>query len=148
MSTYLELDIDSVVRIGLMYLDGDRFEEVLLDRHGHTDYDFARFTDVKNDLTRLENINPKLNLCAVLWQLHPANRQVAIPVVAGKSLPLEEWTRTAASPEMLSVMESGRPQVKKRNASRISRYYPVRNSDDEIVGILELLQGMEQIEDL
>ncbi|QHT59391.1 hypothetical protein GXP70_05005 [Paenibacillus lycopersici] len=148
MATYQELDIDSVVRIGLMYLDGDRFEEVLLDRHGHTDYDFARFTDVKNDLTRLENINPQLGLCAVLWQLHPANRQVAVPVVAGKSLPLEDWTRSAANPELLLAMESGRPQVKKRDGRRLSRYYPVRNSDDEIVGVLELLQGMEGIADL
>ena len=45
--SYHELDIDSVARIGLMYLDGDQFETVLLDRFDHTDYDFDRFINVK-----------------------------------------------------------------------------------------------------
>lgn len=148
MATHLELDLESVARIGLMYLDGDQFEEVLLDRHGDTDYDFERFASVKNALTRLENINPGLGICAVLWQLHPKNARLAVPLVAGRSLPPEGWRRTPVHAEMAFVWESGKPQVKKRENGLTSHYYPVRNSDDEVVGVLELLQGMKEIEDL
>lgn len=148
MANYLELDLDSVARIGLMYLDGDQFEDVQLDRFGDTDYDFYRFANVKNDLTRLENINPRLAVCAVLWQFHPKNPRLAVPVVAGKSLPPEGWARTPACAEMMRTRDSGAPQTRKRDADLTSTYYPVKNSDDEIVGVLELLQGMTYIEDL
>lgn len=148
MAAYLELDLDCVVRIGLMYLDGDQFEDVLLDKHGDTDYDFARFKNVKNDLTRLENINPALGVCAVLWQRHPRNPALAVPVVAGRSLPLEGWTRSPVSSELERAFSGEGPVVRQRKAGVVSHYYPVRNSDDEIVGALELLQGMYDIEDL
>lgn len=148
MANYLELDLDSVVRIGLMYLDGDQFEDVQLDRYGDTDYDFDRFANVKNALTRLENINPSLALCATLWQFHPKNPRLAVPVVAGKSLPPEGWTRTLAPEPMMLARDSGLPQTRDRGQGLVSTYYPVKNSDGEIVGVLELLQGMDHIEDL
>ncbi len=146
--SYHELDIDSVARIGLMYLDGDQFETVLLDRFDHTDYDFDRFINVKVSLTHMENINPSLRLCAILWQLHPENDRVAIPVVCGKSLPIEGWARTMVNPEIAEVFDNGQPQVKDRGENRVSYYYPVKNSDDEIVGVLELLKDMIGIDDI
>lgn len=148
MSSYTDLDVDSVARIGLMYVDGDQFEEVLLDKHGHTDYDFARFILVKHSLTHMEQINPALRLDAILWQRHPANEHIVRPLVAGRSLPLEGWMVSKINSEMNETYTTGVQQVKQRSPKRISHYYPVRNSDDEIVGVLELLQGMDEIEDM
>jgi hypothetical protein len=149
MSTYQDLEIDSVARIGLMYLDGDQFEEVLIDRFGDTDYNFEYFTHVKNSLTHMENMNPSLGLCAVLWQLYPDNPDIAVPVVAGKSLPLEGWTRTPVDRQIQQVFTTGQSQLKMGAASGMSHhYYPVKNSDDEIVGVLELIKGMNEITDM
>ena len=95
MASYLELDFDSVARIGLMFLDGDALEDILLDRYGHPDYDFDNFNSCKITLLKLERMNPSLGLTAILWQLRPDNEEMAVPVAAGAALPLEDISRCA-----------------------------------------------------
>lgn len=148
MCCYGKLDIENVARIGLMYLDGDKLEEILLDRYGDTDYDFDNFNEVKKSIMKLERINPDLKLSAFLWRLHPNNSNMAIPVVAGNALPMEGWGRTLANEVIKAVFETGEKKVMKRTETLTSYYYPVRNSDDEIVGVLELLHGDRERNDI
>ncbi len=148
MCCYEKLDIENVARIGLMYLDGDKLEGILLDRHGDTDYDFENFNEVKKSIMKLERINPDLNLSAFLWRLHPDNKNMVIPVVAGNALPVEGWQRIKANEVIKAVFETGEKKVMNRTETLSSYYYPVRNSDDEIVGVLELLYGERERNDI
>jgi hypothetical protein len=148
LCTYEKLDIDSVARIGLLYLDGDRLENILLDRYGHTDYDFENFNAVKKSLIKMEKINPVLDLTAILWQLRPDNDELVVPVVAGNAFPFEGWRRTYINGEMKQVFMTGEKQVKRRSEACSSYYYAVRNSDDEIVGVLELIHGQREKGDI
>lgn len=142
MATYLELDADSVARIGLMFLDGDSLEEILLDRYGHPDYDFDNFNRCKIALMKLERMNPTLGLTAVLWQLRPDNEELATPVAAGSALPLEGYRPCPASEALKQALAGEFGVAAARSGTCTSHYYPVRNSDGEIVGALELLEGL------
>jgi hypothetical protein len=141
MYNYMKLDIDNIARIGLIYLDGDKLEDILLDKYGHTDYHFENFNAVKKSLLKLERIDPGLDLTAVLWQLRPDNSELAVPVAAGNALPVEGWQRTKVNDEMRVTFDKGINMVKKRSDTCTSYYYAVKNSDAEIVGVLELLHG-------
>lgn len=140
MASYLELDVESVGRIALLFIDGDRLENVLLDKVGHTDYDFDNFNTLKKSLIKVERINPSLDLTAVLWQLRPDNPDVALPVICGNALPMEGWQGTRPNAELKAAFEGGCCTVKQR-AGCSSTYLPVKNSDAETVGVLELLHG-------
>ena len=140
---------DRAARIGLMYLDGDAFEGILLDRSGDTDYDFDAFIVVKRALAFLERIEEGAKLCAVLWQAYPDNPGLSVPVAAGSSLPLEGWTRTRTSAELQAVYSRGeRPIRSDPDAGTTHYYYPVRNSDHDIVGALELIAGLAVAADI
>lgn len=141
MAGCCDLDIDSVARIGLLYLDGDALEEVLLDRYGHPDYDFDKFNTCKIALMKLERINPQLGLTAVLWQLRPDDDSLAVPVVAGNALPLEGYRPAPVSPALRAALDGEFGSRTVRTETCCSHYYPVRNSDGEICGALELLAG-------
>jgi hypothetical protein len=140
VATYKDLDIDSVARIGLLFLDGDSLEEVLLDRYGHPDYDFDKFNNCKRIIMKIERMNPTLGLTAILWQKRPDNDRIVVPVVTGNALPLTGFRSTESSPAMEAAF-TGRIASAKRQEGGTSYYYPVKNSDAEIVGILELLSG-------
>lgn len=148
MSNFKVLDIDTIARIGLMYINGDKLEDVLLDKYGHTDYDFDNFNDLKKSIMKLERIDPDLGLTAILWQLRIDNENLVTPVVAGNALPVEGWQRQPVNPEMKKVFETGSNQIKERNENLYSYYYPVKNSDAEIVGVLELLYGSREANDI
>lgn len=141
MATYVELDVDSIARTGLLFLNGDSLEEILLDKYGHVDYDFDKFNDCKKAIMRIERINPDADLCAVLWQLRPDNTEMAVPVAAGASLPLEGWQVCPAPQGVTRVLGGESTAVIERGRGIISHYYPVKNSDAEPVGVLELIQG-------
>lgn len=141
MTTYQELDIDSIARIGLLFLNGDSLEEILLDKYGHVDYDFDNFNDCKKTIMRIERINPQAALCAVLWQLRPDNAEMAVPVVASASLPLEGWQTCPVPQGVAGVLQGENTVVVERENKIVSHYYPVKNSDAEPVGVLELISG-------
>ena len=148
MANCTELDADSVARIGLMFLDGDSLEEVLLDPYGHPDYDFDRFNACKIALLKIERINPALQAYAILWQRRPDNPVLAVPVVAGSALPVEGYQPTRISPALSSALKGEFGTLTEREAGCCSRYYPVYNSDGEPVGALELLLHARQRNDI
>jgi len=138
---YEILDIDSIARIGLMYIDGDMFEEVLLDKAGPTDYNFDKFNCLKISLLKLEKISPKLDIAAILWRSYPTNKNSVTPLIVGSALPFEGTKRTNPNRELRLTFETGVCQVKEWREDCHSYYYPLNNSDEEIVGVLELLCG-------
>lgn len=141
MAHHLDLDIDSIAHIGLIYLDGDSLESILLDAYGHVDYDFDNFNACKISLMHMQRINPSLGLIAILWQAKPDNPAMAAPLVASGSLPLEGHGISPVSAELSQAFKGQWAVVRPRKQGGSSHYYPVKNSDGEIVGALELLQG-------
>lgn len=148
MASCTELDAGSVARIGLMFLDGDSLEEILLDKYGHPDYDFDRFNACKIALLKIERINPALQVYAILWQRRPDNPMLAVPVVAGSALPVEGYQPARISPALQAALQGEFGTLTQRGEGCCSRYYPVYNSDGEPVGALELLLGARRKNDI
>jgi len=136
-----EWGIDEIARIGLLFLDGDAFENVLIDQETHTDYRFEPFTDLRADLLRIERIDPDADLSAILWRSYPGNKYLMEPLVAGSGLPNSGWRRTYAPAALRLAYQTGAAQVDPQPPKGTAHYYPLRNSDDDIVGVLELLEG-------
>ena len=145
MATLKELDMDSIAKVGLMFLDGDIFETVLLDRYGHVDYDFDKFNHCKRVLMKIERISPDEKLHAYLWQKRAANQEIVEPLVVGSLIPAEGMG-TSPLDEAKAKAFNGEIGVTAVKASGHSAYYyPVKNSDAEIVGVLELTKDGEVI---
>ena len=70
----------------------------------------------------------------------PDNPYVVEPLIAGNALPNAGWRRTFASRELRSAFNGEQTNVD-WHGSGISYYYPLHNSNEEIVGVLELLVG-------
>lgn len=136
-----ELNLDTIARIALNFLAGDDLEYVLIDRSGHTDYDFTRFYRLKRTLLKIEQISQELDISAILWQPYPTNPQIGAALVAGNSLPCEGCKRQYLNVQLRQVLESGEPARLDRDDGVYSCYSAVRNSDGDIVGALELLVG-------
>ncbi len=133
-------EVDRLARVCLLFLDGDDLERLLIDQRQHTDYRFEEFNRLKAVLSKTERIVSEEDVTAVLWRLFPGNPYVAEPLVAGNALPNTGWRRTFSSMQMRSAYR-GEPTVLVWPEGGSSYYYPVRNSDEEIVGVLELLIG-------
>ena len=143
MATLRELDMDGIAAVGLMFLDGDIFETVLLDRYGHVDYDFDKFNHCKRVLMKIERINPEAKLHAYLWQKRAANMELVEPLVVGSLIPAEGMN-TSPLDEAKAKAFAGEVGVTATKASgHTAHYYPVKNSDAEIVGVLELTKDGE-----
>lgn len=148
MSDPRVLDVNNIARIGLMFIDGDAFESVLLDKVGHVDYDFDKFNRVKIPLMKIERINPDIAITAVLWQPRVDNQDILLPLIAGKALPFEGWQRAVVTPETRRALQGEFGVVLRRSSACNSHYYPVRNSDAEVVGLLELIAGDKEAVDI
>jgi hypothetical protein len=152
MATHEVLDIDIVARIGLMYLDGDKLETVLINKtSASTDditYEHAQFNELKISLLRLERINPDLKLNAVLWQQRPGNPNVVMPVVVGSALPCEGPDFPFASAAMKAVFCTGESRSVTKPCGCMARYFAVRNSDELIAGVLELYGSKSEKNDI
>jgi len=143
MAKLTDLDVDSIAAIGLMFLNGDDVEDMLLDKYGHVDYDFDKFNSCKKVLMKLERIAPEKALHAFLWQMRPDNAALAVPLVAASVVP-SEGTKAAPLDEHKAKAFAGAYGVVavKANGQK-AWYYPVKNSDAEIVGVLELTSSGE-----
>lgn len=147
MSGYRELDIDNIARIGLMYLDGDKFETVLTDKfctdYDDVNYNHEYFNELKIALLKAQRINPDFAIAAFLWQLRLDNANMVVPVISGDELPDVPWERywtiQAVNEKMEIVFNTGVSQYFARENDYCSYYYALRNSDEEIVGVLELV---------
>lgn len=142
-----ELNIEEVARIARMYIDGDAVENLLLDKTGHTDYDFDVFNAVKGALTRAERINPELRICAVLWTRRAGNPDMAEPIVCASALPREGWRALKCSDALARALDGCEHTVFEVQDS-VSHYFPVYNSDHEAVGALEFLITRAPVNDI
>lgn len=151
MSDHMVLDIDQIARIALMFIDGDALETAVVRKNSDsTDditYRYDDFNKLKFAITNMERMNPALDITGVLWQRRPDNHDISYPAVAGKSLPCEGPDFYPTNPDMKRAYATGRPVVKQRENGKASHYFPVRNSDAEIVGLLELLHNVGEVFD-
>ena len=141
------LDMENIGRIGLMFIDGDLLAKVLKDPYtcdeDDTNYDIPAFNCLKKALMKTERMNPDKYLTGVLWQRYPANKLMASPAVAGKSMPWksQSWMITKCAPALYEAMESDKLTSAEFSDGRRTLYFPVKSSSGEIVGALELTEG-------
>jgi hypothetical protein len=136
------LSIEEIGRIALLYLNGDDFESVLLDKIGNTDYDFIKFNRLKKSLLAVSLIDPSWTIDAILWQPYCRNRRIGSALVVGTSLPHEGCKRVYLNRQIISVLNGRGPCLKDWGDNRFSYYAPLHNSCGDIVGILELQTGV------
>ena len=147
MSARLQLDVTGVGEVGLIFLNGDLMETVLIDKVGQTDYVFDEFNDLKRVVMKIERINPGLDLACILWKPTYESEEVAEPLVCGNQLPTEGSGYVPMNPAMKKAY-GGEYSVFSRNNGPTSNYFPIRNSDYEIVGFMELLSNVKQRVDI
>jgi len=137
-----------IARIGRLFLDGDDFENALIDKTGATDYDFDCFNRVKAVLLKIERIATDKTVYAIMWARYAAGGAVVIPLIAGSSLPMEGCKRMLGNPVLLRAFDGAEDGVLRRDTGAVSHYYPVENSCGDRVGVLELLTGMAEPKDV
>ena len=147
MNTRLQLDIAAVGEVGLIFLNGDLLETVLIDKVGHVDYVFEDFNQLKRVVMKIERLNPSLELACILWKPTYENDEVAEPIVCGNQLPTEGWGYSPMNGAMIGAYK-GENTVFAREDGPTSNYFPIRNSANEIVGFMELLSGVENRVDI
>jgi len=150
MALIANLDINTIASIGLMFLDGDAFETMLLGAHDRqVDYDFDKFNKCKAIVMKMERMNPEKGLTVFLWQLRPDNPDVILPLVAGRQLPRTGYSGITPTPPVRAAL-AGKfgGCVAEYEDGAASHYYPIKNSDDEIVGVLEVLTNNTQYIDI
>ena len=131
--------VDGVARIGLMFLDGDDLEQVLIDQQGYTDYRFEPFNRLRACLRKTEELDPDMDVSAILWRFIPDNDYVVEPLVCGNALPQTSWRRVFANEEQRAAYLQGKKTERVWKGKCVSHYYPMRNSNGVTVGLLELL---------
>lgn len=141
------LTITEAARIARMYLDGDRVETLLLDKTGHVDYDFESFNIIKASLMKAERINPDLKYSLILWTERAGKRNIVEPIVCASVLPVEGWRETEANKSLIRAL-SGEEDVHYLRDNSESTYFPVYNSDHEIVGAIEFLIMNDEANDI
>ena len=142
------LSPEKIIEIAILFLDGDDFEEVLLDQMGHTDYDFDKFNRLKAVLLKVEQLAPELNLGTSLWYTYPTNNRIGAALIAGSTLPLEGCKRQYLGPEIRNAFMNDCLSEKTRVDGVRSLFAPLKNSQDDIVGVLELMVGLKEKKDV
>jgi hypothetical protein len=137
-------DLMEIARIGVLYIPGDLLEEVMpeqcrnyLDGDG-IDFVEAHYNTLKRMLLLTERIDLQRQVSTALWVKRPHRPELGEVMVAGKSLPIEGHGIVTLWPEINRAF-TGTPSRIDRAAGE-TVYYPVRNSDEEIVGVLEVSQ--------
>ncbi len=109
------------VRIGLLFVDGDLFEELLppeVKTYTSGDdwhYNIEAFVPLKKTLLRIEMIWPDMPFCACMWYVRPDDPSMAEIAIAG-SLRSHYGHRAVQMPTpMRKAMEKGGIHVEKRH---------------------------------
>jgi hypothetical protein len=145
-----------IARIGALFIPGDLLEEVMPPERrdypvkvqskgefalgDEIDFDEDNFNALKKLLLLIERIDLERDLYTVLWILRPENPTTGEVMVAGKSLPIEGPDIQKMWPEILRAF-NGSPTRWDRPVGQ-TVYYPIRNSNEDIVGVLELSHGV------
>lgn len=131
-----------IAYIAALYIEGDDLEEVMEPHRrvypngDEIDFDEERFNRLKIALLRAERISPERQVLAVLWVRRPDDESKCEVMVAGRGLPPEGPGILQVWPEIARAF-GGMPTRKLRTAGE-TVYYPIRNSNHELVGALEL----------
>ncbi|MFK7695141.1 hypothetical protein [Paenibacillus sp. HJGM_3] len=149
-----------IARIGALFVPGDMFEQVMPPERreyplivaGSTsqfavsdEVDFMEdhFNALKRVLLLTERIDPERRPYAALWIRRPENPSHGEVMVAGRALPSEGCDIQPLWPEILRAF-SGLPTRRDRGCGE-TVYYPIRNSDEEIVGVLEITANVQPL---
>jgi hypothetical protein len=137
-------DLMEIARIGVLYIPGDLLEEVMPPQHRDyldgdgIDFVETHYNTLKRMLLLTERIDPPRRVKTALWVKRPSRPELGEVMVAGRALPIEGYDIVTLWPEIERAF-SGLPSRFDRSSGE-TVYYPVRNSDEEIVGVLEVSQ--------
>lgn len=142
-----------IARIGALFIPGDMLECVMPEERreyplivGETYSEFAvgdevdfveeNFNALKRMLLLTERIDPARKTYAALWVRRPENPARGEVMVAGGALPAEGYVIQPLWAEILRAFEGQPTRWERNNGETV--YYPIRNTDEEIVGVLEM----------
>lgn len=142
-------ELMEIARIGSLFLCGDWLEQAMTpERRAYTsgdDIDFEEnsFNAVKRTLLLTERIDlSRRDITCCLWVRRPDDPDRAETLIAGRTLPAEGHHIIEMGPELGRAF-GGMPTARFRSPVLETVYYPVRNSDEEIVGVLEVSEYRE-----
>ncbi|CAI6080162.1 hypothetical protein [Cohnella sp. JJ-181] len=151
-------DLMEIARLGVLFLPGDFLEDIMPPERkeypllvADSDSEFAltdeidfvedHYNALKRVLLLTERIDSTRSPYAALWIRRPENPALCEVMVAGSALPSEGVLIQKLWPELARAF-GGMPTRRNRDRGQ-TVYYPVRNSDEEIVGVLELTENIE-----
>ena len=150
------LDIENIGRIGQMFINGDLLKNLIIDPltcdEDDTDYDIPAFNKLKAALSKIERMNPDIYITGVIWQWYPANKRMAAPAVVGRVLPVTHWKKadpqtgwmiTDCSAPLSEALRQNRNTSAVFEDGRKTYYFPIKTSDGNVTGALELTEGGE-----
>jgi len=141
------LDIENIGRIGQMFLNGDLLRNILNDRftcdEDDTDYNADAFNPLKHALSKIERMNPDLEITGVIWYWYPANKRMAVPAIVGKALPKEGWIISPCDDYLYQTLTTKANTSFTLEDGRQVYYFPINASDGNVVGALALTLGGE-----
>lgn len=136
------LDIENIGRIGLMFLDGDLLDKLLIDPftcdEDDTDYDIPAFNALKRALMKIERMNPDMHIAGDIWISYRANKRMGVPVIAGKQHTDAGWIIAPLNEYLQKTLNEG------INTRRIAPdgneiwYFPITDTCGRVAGALEL----------
>lgn len=144
-----------LARVSLAVLDIEAVRDCLLpqarvpvvaDDHG---YDIDLFNNVKSGLLRAERLTD-LPVCTAIWRRRPDDPEKAEVLLVGSTYPpqLIAWDRYEVSlPDPMRLAFSGEPgRLVSEDGALCSVFVPLRDSLDDIVGVLELCSPLGQMD--
>ena len=145
-------DLIEIARIGVLFLPGDALENVMPPERreypllawtgseyglgDEIDYVEDNFNAVKRTLLLIERIDPRRSAQSAVWIRRPESPDKGEVIVAGGTGPIEGTQIERLRPELERAL-AGTPTRLWRGWGE-TVYYPIRNSDEEIVGALEI----------
>ena len=152
-----QYDLMEIARIGALYIPGDVLEEVMPPERreypklavkggkfalgDEIDFNEVQFNTLKRLLLLTERIDEGRQAASALWIRRPEDPGSVEVMVAGRALPEEGYNIIPIWPEIERAF-NGRP-TRRRRPNGETVYYPIRNSDEEIVGVLEISEPKE-----
>ncbi|WP_127584597.1 hypothetical protein [Paenibacillus koleovorans] len=137
-------ELMEIARIGTLFLCGDWVEQAMTpERRAYTsgdDIDFEEhsYNALKRILLLTERIDrSRKEVSCCVWVLRPDKPNYGEPLLAGRTLPAEGHSIIPLGPELARAF-AGTPTTRFRPAGEETVYYPLRNSDEDIVAVLEV----------
>lgn len=152
------MDICDIARIGLLFLNGDDIPQAMTmpdwTNSDYIDFDHQRFNAIKQVLLRIERIDPEQHIFCAVWTRRPDDANACEAIVLGSK---HAWgARPIAWPpssepfwEIMPMFDALSEALGGADVSHIaysgaeSWFFPIRDSETEIVGALELRRSTD-----